>query len=235
MSLDYRRHLSEAEAINRSLHDIDAVLKQHGLSCPMIGLPAPTGILPEGQPFDPVAEAEEADRRIAMLNEKQLDAFTKIMAAVDDDKIQNRHFYLDGPGGSGKTFIYTTLMAFIRGKNQTELPFATTGISATLLKRGRTVHSGFKLPVPILDNSVSSMRGQSSEAAVLHKAKLILIDEITMLPKHGLRCIHMLLCELMGNEKPFGGKVLLIGGDFRQTLPVVERGTRTDIIETCIC
>jgi len=35
-------------------------------------------------------------------------------------------------------------------------------------------------------------------------------------------------------EEPFGGKVLLIGGDFRQTLPVVKRGNRTTIAEACI-
>ena len=33
---------------------------------------------------------------------------------------------------------------------------------------------------------------------------------------------------------PFGGKPLLLGGDFRQTLPVVPRGTRAQIIEACI-
>src|SRR5258705_10942385 len=38
----------------------------------------------------------------------------------------------------------------------------------------------------------------------------------------------------MANEKPFGGKVFVVGGDFRQTLPVVARGTRTDIVESCI-
>ncbi len=33
---------------------------------------------------------------------------------------------------------------------------------------------------------------------------------------------------------PFGGKVFVIGGDFRQTMPVVLRGTRADIINASI-
>ena len=114
------------------------------------------------------------------------------------------------------------------------LPFATTGIAATLLKGGRTVHSGFKLPVPLLDTSVSSMRLTSPEAEVLRQASLIIVDEITMLDKNGLRCIDKLLHEVTGNDQPFGGKVFIVGGDFRQTLPVVARGTRTDIVERCI-
>ncbi|GBM31756.1 hypothetical protein AVEN_56874-1 [Araneus ventricosus] len=62
--------------------------------------------------------------------------------------------FLDGPGGFGKTFLYSTLLSFIRCKGDIALPFATTSIAATLLKGGETVHSGFKLPVPLLDTSV---------------------------------------------------------------------------------
>ncbi|GBO28101.1 hypothetical protein AVEN_219900-1 [Araneus ventricosus] len=97
-----------------------------------------------------------------------------------------------------------------RGKGDIALPFATTGIAATLLKDGRTVHSGFKLPVPLLDTSVSSMRPTSPEADKLRQAVLIIIDEITMLKKDGLRCIDSLLRDLMNNDKPFGGKVIIM-------------------------
>jgi hypothetical protein len=234
LALDYMRSFADDAAINMALHDINAILKQHGLSCALIGLPTPTGIVPEAQLYDPVEEAREGDERVAILNDKQSDAFGKIVRAIDDENFEHRCFYLDGPGGSGKTFLYTTLMAFIRGKGQIVLPFATTGIAGTLLKGGRTVHSGFKLPVPLLDTSVSSMRPNSEDAEILRQASLIIIDEITMLPKHGLRCIDTLLREVMNNEKPFGGKVFVVGGDFRQTLPVVARGTRADIIECCI-
>ncbi|GBL73242.1 hypothetical protein AVEN_159297-1 [Araneus ventricosus] len=66
--------------------------------------------------------------------------------------------FLDEPGGSGKTFLYSTLLSFIRGRGDIALPFPTTDKAATVLKGGRTIHSGFKLPVPLLDTSVSSMR-----------------------------------------------------------------------------
>lgn len=78
------------------------------------------------------------------------------------------------------------------------------------------------------------MRLTSSEAKVLENCKLIINDEVTMLTKHGIRCIDKLLCEIMKNDKPFGGKVVVIGGDFRQTLPIVPRRSRVDIIEVYI-
>ncbi|GBM99909.1 hypothetical protein AVEN_169222-1 [Araneus ventricosus] len=90
----------------------------------------------------------------------------------------------------------------------------------------------FKLPVPLLDTLVSSIRSTSPEADKLRQEFLIITDEITMLTKDGLRCINSLLRDLMNNDKPFGGKVIIIGGDFRQTLPVVPRGTRADSNES---
>ncbi|GBM36696.1 hypothetical protein AVEN_221963-1 [Araneus ventricosus] len=103
-----------------------------------------------------------------------------------------------------------------------------------MLKGGRSVNSGFKLPVPLLDTSVLSMRLTSPEADKSRQAVLIIIDEIAMLTKDGLRCIDSLLRDLMNNDKPFGGKAIIIGGDFRQTLQVVPRGARADVIEICI-
>lgn len=234
MILDYMRDFSIIVAENKAIHDIEAVLKQHQMSCRRIGLPPPIGDAEQGPGYNQVEEAADAAERIGKLNEKQKLAFDEIVAALEDDDIEPRCFYLDGPGGSGKTYLYKTLLAFVRGHGSVALPFATTGIAGTLLKGGRTVHSGFKLPVPLLDTSVSSMRLNSPEAAVLRGASLIIIDEITMLPKNGLRCIDKLLREVMTTDAPFGGKVFVIGGDFRQTLPVVARGTRTAIVESCI-
>jgi len=35
-------------------------------------------------------------------------------------------------------------------------------------------------------------------------------------------------------KKPFGGKVVVFGGDFRQILPVVIKGGREDIVGSCL-
>ena len=114
-SLDYMRTDPEDIAKNKALHDINAILTQHGLSCAAIGLPTPTGHALQNVMYDAVEEAREGAQRLAMLNERQLEAFRKIIMAVDDVTVPNRCFYLDGPGGSGKTFLYSALLSFIRG------------------------------------------------------------------------------------------------------------------------
>lgn len=234
LSMDFSQRYNEEISKNKALHDINFILLQHGLSCEILGLPKPTGIPQQENPYDQNSEKLEAEQLIGVLNLKQREAFDKIVAAMNDESSIIRCFYIDGPGGSGKTFLYKTLMAFVRGRGQVALPFATTGIAATLLKGGRTVHSGFKLPVPILDTSVSSMRLTSPEAAALRAASLVIIDEVSMLQKDHLRCIDKLLRDIMGKNLPFGGKTFVVGGDFRQTLPVKVRGSRTEILEICI-
>ncbi|GBN55573.1 hypothetical protein AVEN_94501-1 [Araneus ventricosus] len=76
------------------------------------------------------------------------------------------------------------------------------------------------------------MGSTSPEADKLRQAVLIIIDEITMLTKDGLRCIDYLLRDFMNTDRPFGGKVMVFRDEFRRTLPDVPRGTRADVIES---
>lgn len=78
------------------------------------------------------------------------------------------------------------------------------------------------------------MRLNSADAENLRSSTILIWDECTMAPSIALTVVDKLLKEIMDNHKPFGGKVLLLGGDFRQTLPVVPHGDRTKIVEACI-
>src|SRR5258708_36190828 len=54
--------------------------------------------------------------------------FQEIVRAVTDDP-QTAHFYLQGPGGTGKTFLYQTLCHYYRSQGKTLLCFASTVIA----------------------------------------------------------------------------------------------------------
>ena len=111
---------------------------------------------------------------------------------------------------------------------------AWTGIAAILLKGGRTVHSRFRLPFNINSESTSSITADSSEAQQLREARLIVWDEITMANVHAFNLVDRLLRDVTDDQRPFGGKVVFVGGDFRQCLPVIPRGSRTLIVESCV-
>ncbi|UYV69156.1 hypothetical protein LAZ67_6002606 [Cordylochernes scorpioides] len=114
------------------------------------------------------------------------------------------------------------------------IPLASTGIAATLLSGGQTVHSRFKLPLPLLENSVAAISANSSEAELIRRSSLIIWDEAPMAHYRALEIVDRLLKDIMHCDLAFGGKVVVLGGDFRQVLPVVPRASRAEIVAACI-
>ena len=80
-----------------------------------------------------------------------------------------RCLYIDGPGGKGKTFIYTKLYYLLQSLEKIVSTMAFTGIAATLLPNGKTVHKTLGLPVPLYDDSNSNIKAQSKEADIFTK------------------------------------------------------------------
>ncbi len=152
----------------------------------------------------------------------------------------SKFFYIDGPGGTGKTFLYNTILAYYRANNKQVIAVASSGIAATLLDGGITAHSKFRIPIAIHEDSVCNFSLQSPEAQYLKEIDLILWDEAPMAHKHCFEAVDRFFKDLMRTVDPnlatvpFGGKKFVIGGDFRQTLPVVLRGTKADIINATI-
>ncbi|XP_076945953.1 uncharacterized protein LOC143617210 [Bidens hawaiensis] len=62
-----------------------------------------------------------------------------------------------------------------------------------------------------------------------------------MTHKHAFEALDRTLKDMLGqsgnmnNERPFGEKVVVFGGDFRQTLPVIQGGTRQEIVNASLC
>ena len=114
------------------------------------------------------------------------------------------------------------------------LAMATTGIAANLLKLGRTFHSRLKAPLTATEDSMLQISAQSSLAKLVRMAKLLLIDESTMLDRFQLEAMDRTLKDLLGNDKLFGGKIIILAGDFRQCLPVVPGSSRAGTVSHCI-
>ena len=55
-----------------------------------------------------------------------------------------------------------------------------------------------------------------------------------MTNKYAFDTVNRLFKDLCQNSKPFGGKVIIVSGDFRQTLPIVRYGSRAQIVEASV-
>ena len=86
------------------------------------------------------------------LNKEQQRAFDEIMAHVNCNSAGI--FFIDGPGGTGKTYLYKALLAAVRSMGRIALATATSGAAANNMPGGRTAHSRFKIPIKIDCKSV---------------------------------------------------------------------------------
>ena len=80
----------------------------------------------------------------------------------------------------------------------------------------------------------SSIRPGDSRAELLQETALIIWDEAPMANKAVFACVDSTLRTVMDSDEPFGGKVIVLLGDFRQTCPVVRRGRKADVLDASI-
>nr|XP_013180910.1 unnamed protein product [Papilio xuthus] len=220
----------DPESKDRLLSILKDILNSHGWSLNLLGLPEPSRYIPVVSTTD--SSDVDIEEQISSLNEHQKAAFDSIISSVDQGS--GSVFFLDGPAGTGKTYLYNVLSSYLKKINKTTIQLATTGIAADLLEDGRTVHSGMKLPVPLTESSVSRLQPFTPEAERVIGASLILIDEVSMMSKYALDAIDEVLRRLHRSNAVFGGKTILLGGDFRQTANIVLKGTPLDIIENSL-
>ena len=66
---------------------------------------------------------------------------------------------------------------------------------------------------------------------MLQQATLIIWDEASMTKRQNVEALDNSLRDIMGrSDLPFGGKTIVLGGDFRQVLPVMRKGFRAQIV-----
>lgn len=180
---------------------------------------------------------EELERTvfgIQVFNVDQRKVFEEVMEAIDNEEIVQRLFFLDGFGGTGKSFLLSKILATVRLKRKIAIAVASSGIAALLLMGGRTAHSRFKLGTELTSTSTCRIPAQSHLAKLIRQCELIVWDEAPMTHKFAFESLDRTLKSLMKNDKPFGGKVVLLAGDFRQILPVVPRATAGEIVPACV-
>ncbi|CAF2984367.1 unnamed protein product [Rotaria socialis] len=232
MAEEFIRHFDAETAEAMVFYYIEAMLAEQGRSFSDFGIPTPSMFCPlQSKNINKEEERRFGQEMYETLNEAQRSAVDKILGAYHRRSATTAPcFFIGGPGGTGKTYIYNTLCHLFKGKCVSVLTIAWTGIAANLLTAGRTVHSRFKLPVPLLETSTSSIRPNTKEADSIGKADVDIWNEALMAPSYALKAVDILLRDIMNINVPFGGKNMVLGGDFRQVLPIVRFSNRSQLV-----
>ena len=148
----------------------------------------------------------------------------------------NRHVFLTGKAGTGKT----TFLKYITQKTHKKTIIAApTGIAA-LNAGGVTLHSQFQLPLASFiptkqefhthlnanfetqSTILRHLRMSNDKRSIIREAELLIIDEVSMLRADILDAIDHILKYIRRNQKSFGGLQVLFIGDMMQLPPIVK-------------
>ncbi len=132
--------------------------------------------------------------------------------------------FLTGGAGTGKsTFIKFLKQNLKSDMNKECIVLAPTGIAA-INAGGETIHKFFNFPFDPFTNE--KVIPKIHKNPIIDHVDLIIIDEISMVRSCMLDHIDFALRKWCKNEKPFGGKQLLLVGDCFQLPPIKEENSR---------
>ncbi|XP_029654915.1 uncharacterized protein LOC115228480 [Octopus sinensis] len=162
-----------------------------------------------------VAQVTQDEPRLLEVQRIEYDMFL-----TSGNSNEGQLYFLDAPGRTAK----------ILQENGIAIAVASNSIAETLLQGGRTAHSAFKLPLDLTKqrNPTCNVSRGSAMGNLLTECSLIIWDEAAICHKAAFEALERFLQDLRRNMRVMGGVIVLLAGNFRQTLPVIPRGTRAD-------
>ena len=238
---DYKRkfpNLNVVELEEKVLIDLNKYLLNHNLNLEDFGLPKLKNKFElDYSIFSRLNDNDiiDYDKNIELLTQEQLSIYDYIKNKLINKSSDNNVIFIDSPGGTGKTFLLNTIIVGMMKEGFKVVSVAYSGIASILLINGRTSHSFFKIPINIKSNQqVFNIEKQSNLAKFIKTIDLIIYDEATMASKTLFESFDKTLRDLCDNDSLFGNKILLLSGDFRQTLPIIKFAKKEEIINSCI-
>jgi len=124
--------------------------------------PASAMVADEIAKYDMAMQAAMRDERVPQLNPEQRAVCDNVMAVVNGPA-----FFVDGLGGTGKTFLYSCLLSTMCTQGRVAIAVASSSIAALLLDGGRTAHSRLQIPVQGLNSTSTCYISRDSKLAAL--------------------------------------------------------------------
>lgn len=129
--------------------------------------------------------------------------------------------FLTGEPGSGKTHTVNAFVDWLRASGIEPSVTAATGIAATHVG-GMTLHawSGIGISESLSPADVDRIASKEHIAKRIQKAKVLIIEEISMLSAATFEMADAICREVRRVDAPFGGLTVVLVGDFFQLPPV---------------
>jgi ATP-dependent exoDNAse (exonuclease V) alpha subunit len=141
-----------------------------------------------------------------------------------------KNVFLTGAAGSGKTYVLNKYIKYLKTNSIPVAITASTGIAATHMN-GKTIHSWAHIGIKeqMTPSDLAHLFARKEYRQSIAEAKVLIIDEVSMLHHYRLDMVDAVLRRMHGVDKPFGGIQVVLCGDLFQ-LPPVSRGARAQYI-----
>jgi ATP-dependent DNA helicase PIF1 len=177
---------------------------------------------------DETIDYETLNEKQEMIFERIKSHYQNILASIQVDPLR---IIIMGTAGTGKSYLIKALQSMFREMTRIEskiplLVLAPTGVAAFNV-RGKTIHSALSIPIfNGANNNSLDITGESLKKLQekLEGIKYIIIDEKSMVGRRMLGMIDIRLRQAFPeyNNKPFGGRSVILTGDFGQLPPVLD-------------
>lgn len=140
--------------------------------------------------------------------------------------VMGENIFLTGQAGSGKTYLLNKYVGFLKKNKIPVAVTASTGIAATHIG-GITIHSwsGIGIKNTLSEKHLLRIISNPRIRIQIESAKVLVIDEISMLHSYRLDMINKICKKVRHSEEPFGGLQVIFCGDFFQLPPIDEDGS----------
>ena len=140
--------------------------------------------------------------------------------------------YLTGTAGSGKTFVLSSYIEYLKKEHISVGVTASTGVAATHIN-GITLNSWASVGIKrhLTETDLQELMKRRYLRNRILKTNVLVIDEISMLPYYTLDAVDLLCRRIRNDERPFGGIQVVMCGDFFQLPPVsISESKQQDVI-----
>lgn len=132
--------------------------------------------------------------------------------------------FLTGEPGAGKSHTINEYVRYLKDRNVEPAITASTGIAATHI-HGMTIHawSGIGIATRLSEEDLDRIATKEHVSKRIRKAKVLIIDEISMLSADTLDMVDAVCREVKQSSDSFGGLQVVLVGDFFQLPPIVRQ------------
>jgi hypothetical protein len=210
-------HIIEDDLKNYLLDKLAILFNKSGSNIQDFNLPRKTDnlqdrsvnrLLEEELSYDANNLSNESKVLISQLNTEQMKAFNTIVENVLSG--QPGLYFVSGYGGTGKTFLWNTIITYLCSQKKVVLTVASSGVAALLLPRGRIAHSRFKIPCDLNESTTCSIKRGTMLAELIEIASLIIWDEAFMTHRIAFEALDRTLRDLLSPRCPTAEKHLLV-------------------------